>query len=440
MLVASRVIPLLAIIAVLAGCSASPEGRASLAAGRQAMTARSFREALGHFRAAVAQVPDSASAHQARGEAAEALGEFDEALEAYHAAARLAPSPDNRVRLGGLAARAGHFDLAAASLEDAEGPWQRHALVGTGVGAATLALCATQHWPQALRFWNICLPGGLSAGQAARAASRERVAGYRFEILLEAGRPDAALALARRRGWVHEDARYCEARDLPVSAETAALLAMLLQPQDADCLLAVGARAADDGLVRLGRLMLQDRVARSPSAQVREQAAWVLRYRLPATDPVKTAESLNVTGWRLQHSFRRPQDALEAYTRAVAADPAFSWPYHNIGRLYLEQDDVELARQWLTKALEVNPEHWRALLSLAVALHRAQRDDEALAAYSRAVAINPDHADTRASIGWILVKKGRDAEGLRELQAAVRLDPSLDRERRYLDSRRPRRP
>jgi tetratricopeptide (TPR) repeat protein len=266
------------------------------------------------------------------------------------------------------------------------------------------------------------------------------VAGYRFEILLEAGRPDAALALARRRGWVHEDTRYCEARDLPVSAETAALLAMLLQPQDADCLLAVGARAADDGLVRLGRLMLQDRVARSPSAQVREQAAWVLRYRLPATDPVKTAESLNVTGWRLQHSFRRPQDALEAYTRAVAADPAFSWPYHNIGRLYLEQDDVELARQWLTKALEVNPEHWRALLSLAVALHRAQRDDEALAAYSRAVAINPDHADTRASIGWILVKKGRDAEGLRELQAAVRLDPSLDRERRYLDSRRPRRP
>jgi tetratricopeptide (TPR) repeat protein len=438
--VASRVIALLALVGVLAGCGAAPEGRASLAAGRQAMAAKSFREALGHFRAAVAQVPDSATAQQARGEAAEALGEFDEALEAYHAAARLAPSSDNRGRLGALAARAGQLDLAAASLEDAEGPWRRHVVVAAGAGATTLVLCATRHWPQSLRLWNVCLPGGLNAGRAALAASRERVASYRFEILVEGGRAESALALARLRGWVREGARYCETRELPVSAETAALLAMLLQPHDADCLLPVGARAADDGLVRLGRLMLEDRVARSPSAQVRTQAAWLLRYRLPATDPAKTAESLNVTGWRLQHSFRRPQEALEAYTRAIAADPAFSWPYHNIGRLYLDQGDLDRARHWLTKAIEVNPNHWRALFSLGVASHRAQRYDEALAAYSRAVAMNPEDADARANIGWILVKIGRDAEGLRELQAAVRLDPSLDRERQYLDSRRPRRP
>jgi tetratricopeptide (TPR) repeat protein len=257
---------------------------------------------------------------------------------------------------------------------------------------------------------------------------------------VEAGRPDVALALARHRGWVREDTRYCEPRELPVSAETAALLAMLLQPQDADCLLHVGARAADGGLVRLGRLMLDNRAAHSPSAQVRAQAAWLLRYRLPATDPAKTAESLNVTGWRLQHSFRRPQEALEAYIRAIAADPAFSWPYHNIGRLYLDQGDLDHAHQWLTKAVEVNPNHWRALFSLGVASHRAERYDEALAAYARALAMNPEDADAHANIGWILVKTGRDAEGLRELRAAVRLDPSLDRERQYVDSRTPRRP
>ena len=406
---ASRVLSLLALLAVLAGCGASSEGQAALSAGRQAMAARSFREALEHFRVAVAQAPDSAIAHQARGEAAEVLGEFDEALEAFHAAARLAPSADNRVRLGGLAARAGQLDLAAAALEDAEGPWRQHALSGAGAGAATLAICATQHWPQALRLWNVCLPGGWSAGRAALEASQERVASYRFAILVEAGRTEAALALARRRGWVRKDTRYCEPRELQVSAETAALLAMLLQPQDADCLLPVGARAADGGLVRLGRLMLDNRAAHSPSAQVRAQAAWLLRYRLPATDPAKTAESLNVTGWRLQHRFRRPQDALEAYTRAIAVDPGFSWPYHNVGRLYLDQGDLDQARQWLTRALEVNPDHWRALVSLGLALHRAQRDDEALAAYSRAVAMDPDDAETRANIGWILVKTGNAA-------------------------------
>jgi len=435
--VVSRVLPLLVVVTLLAGCGAAGDGRAPLAAGRQAMAAASFREALEHFRTAVAQAPDSAAAQRGRGEAAEALGELDEALEAYRATVRLAPSADNRVRLGGLAARVGQPDLAAQALEDADGPWRRHALVGTGVGAVSVVICASRHWPQMLRFWNTCLPGGLTAGWAAQAASRERVASYRFEVLVEAGRVEAALALAHRRGWVRDGARYCAARDLPVAADTAALLAMLLQPQDADCLLPIGTRAGNDGLVRLGRLMLKDRAARSPSAQVREQATRVLRYHLPATDPSKRAESLNVTGRRLQHGFRQPQEALAAYTRAIAADPAFSWPYHNIGRLYLEQGDLDRARQWLTKALAVNPDHWRALLGLAVALERDRRYDEAVAAYSRAVGMNPDDANTRASLGWILVRTGRDVEGLRELRAAVRLDPSLDRERQYLDGRTP---
>jgi tetratricopeptide (TPR) repeat protein len=339
------------------------------------------------------------------------------------------------VRLGSVAARAGQLDLAAQSLDGADGPWRQHALVGAGVGAATLAMCLPRYWPQAAQLWNVCLSGAIDAGREAQAASRERIASYRFELLVEAGRRDAALALARSRGWVRDDARYCETTDPAVSAEVAALLAMLLQPQDADCLLPVGARIVDDGLVRLGRLMLQDRVERSTSPQVREQAAWVLRYRLPARDPSKVAESLNVTGWRLQHRFGRPQEALDAFNRAIAADPTFSWPYHNIGRLYLDAGDLEHARQWLARALEVNPDHWRAQFSFGVAAQRAQRYDEALAAFGRAAAMSPDDADTHASIGWILVKTGRDAEGVRELQLAVRLDPSLARERKYLDGR-----
>ena len=431
---AQRVIAILA-LCLLAGCGASREARASLDAGRRAMSAKSFNEALNHFRVAIAHAPADAAAHAARGDAAEALGEFDEALEAYRTATRLKPSATNRMRLGTIAARSGHLDVAAQALEGADGPWRQHALVGVAVGAATLAVCAPQHWPQVVQLWKVCLPGALNAGTSAQASSRERVANYRFEILVEAGQRDAALALARSRGWIRDDVNYCEPHDLPLSNETAALLAMLLQPQQADCLLSVGARAGDDGLVRLGRLMLQDRVERSASPEVREQAAWYLRYRLPATDPVKTAESLNVTGWRLQYRFRRPQEALNAFNRAIAADPAFSWPYHNIGRLYLDQGNLEQALPWLARAVEVNPNHWRAQFSLGIAAHKAKRYDDALAAYARAVAMSPDDADTHANIGWILVRTGRDAEGVRELQTAVRLDPSLDRERQYLDGR-----
>jgi tetratricopeptide (TPR) repeat protein len=433
--VAQSVIALLVLCLLLTGCSTSRETRAALDAGRRAMAARSFTEALNHFRLAIAYAPGDATAHAGRGDAAEALGQFDEALDAYQSAVRLKPSATNRLRLGTIAARSGHLDVAAEALEGADGPWRQHALVGAAVGAATLAVCAPQHWPQVVQLLKVCLPGALRAGTSAQASSRERVANYRFEILAEAGQRDAALALARSRGWIRDDVTYCQPHDLPLSNETAALLAMLLQPQHADCLLAVGARAGDDGLVRLGRLMLQDRVERSASPEVREQAAWYLRYRLPASDPSKTAESLNVTGWRLQYRFRRPQEALQAFNRAIAADPAFSWPYHNIGRLYLDQGNLEQALPWLAKAVEVNPNHWRAHFSLGVASHKAKRYDEALAAYARAAAMSPDDADTHANIGWILVKTGRDAEGVRELQTAVRLDPSLDRERQYLDGR-----
>jgi tetratricopeptide (TPR) repeat protein len=429
---APRVIALL-VLTLLTGCAGSREARASLDAGRRAVAARSFREALVHFRTAVQQAPDFPAAHVARGDAAEALGEFEEALAAYRHAVRLAPSHVTRLRLGSLAARTGQLELATQSLDGADGPWRQHALVGVGVGAARLAICMPRHWPQVGPLWRVCVSDALEAGQAARASSRERVASYRFELLVEAGARDAALALARQRGWVRDDASYCRADDLPVSASAAALLAMLLQPQDADCLVTVGARTADDGLVRLGRLMLTDRLERSASPEARAEAAWALRYRLPAADPAKLAESLNVTGWRLQHRFGQPPEALAAFQRAIAADPAFSWPYHNIGRLHLEQGDLEQARAWLAKAVEVNPNHWRAQLNLAVALQRARRHDEALAAYERAATMHPEDADTHASIGWLLVKTGRDAEGRRALQTAVRLDPDLERERQYLE-------
>jgi tetratricopeptide (TPR) repeat protein len=431
---APGVIALLA-LTLLAGCAGSREARASLEAGRRAVAAKSFRQALDHFRTAVAQAPDLAAAHVARGDAAEALGEFDEALAAYRAAVRLAPSPHTRLRLGNVAARAGQLDLAAQSLDGADGPWRQHVLIGVAIGAARMAVCTPQHWPQVGLLWKVCVSEALEAGQAARASSSERVASYRFELLVEAGEHDTALALARQRGWVREGVRYCEAYGLPVSATAAALLAMLLQSQDADCLLPSGTRTGDDGLVRLGRMMLADRLERSTSPEVRAQAAWVLRYRLPGTDPAKLAESLNVTGWRLQHRFGQPQEAVAVFQRAIAADPSFSWPYHNIGRVYLNQGDLEQARVWLTRAVEVNPDHWRAQFNLAVALHQARRDDEALAAYERAAAMNPEDADTHANIGWILLKTGRDAEGIRALQTAVRLDPDLERERQYLDGR-----
>jgi tetratricopeptide (TPR) repeat protein len=424
-----RALLALAVVVLCAGCGPSGTARASMQEGQRAMAARAFRPALVHFRAAVADAPDYAPAQLGRGEAAETLGEFDEALEAYRAAAALAAS--HRIALGAMAERMGQDALALQALEGADGSWFRHALYGGLTGAAVATACVAQQWPQVGAVWS-CIPISIARGRLTFETSRDAVAAYRFQILVESGQRERAVELARSRGWVRPGLDYCEAPNLPVSHETAALLAMLLQPDRADCLLPVGRAVGDDGLVRLGRLILRDRLERSRRPEVREQATWDLQYRLPAADPAKLAESLNVVGWRLQHRFKNPTEALAVFQKAIASDPAFSWPYHNIGRLYMDQNDHARAREWLLKAIEVNPNHWRAQFSLGVATHRLQRYEEALVAYTRAAGMNPSDADTHANLGWVLLKLGRRTEAIRELQTAVQLDPALDAERRYL--------
>src|SRR5258706_91156 len=68
-------------------------------------------------------------------------------------------------------------------------------------------------------------------------ASREEVARWVFRILVEEGRRNRALAFARERGWLREDVEYCGHHALPIDDETSALLAILTQPERADCAL-----------------------------------------------------------------------------------------------------------------------------------------------------------------------------------------------------------
>jgi tetratricopeptide (TPR) repeat protein len=424
----------LGLLVLLAGCGMSAEARAALDSGRQTMKQGEPRVALEYFRNATRIAPDSAETQLALGEASETLGEFDEALVAYQAAARRAPSPTTWLRLGEMADRMGRVDLAIQSLDKAHGPWRQHAWGGIKYGAATLVACVPTAWPSISALWSQCLPAGLQSGRAYFRASRERVSEYIFRILVETSQRDKAVAIAQARAWLRDGADYCRARDLPVSGETTALLAMLLHPDRADCAVGVGADIVDDGLARLGRMVLLDRVKNSTQPEARARAEWLLRYRLPDHEITKLAESLNVTGWRLQNRLKKPAEALDVYKKAIAADPRFSWPYHNIGRLYLTQQDDQQALVWLTKALEINPNHLRAQFNQGFAATRLKRYDEALSAYGRVLAMDPGDADAHANAGWILLKVGRQTEGLRELQVAVRLNPRLERERSYLNA------
>jgi len=113
----------------------------------------------------------------------------------------------------------------------------------------------------------------------------------------------------------------------------------------------------------------------------------------------------------------------------------FSWPYNNIGLLYLNQNDDEQALAWFTKAIEINPNHLRAIHNQGRAAHKLKRYDQAATAYSRTIAIDPTYAEAHANLGRVLIEAGRHTEGYRELQVAVSLDPGLEQEQRFLNAR-----
>ena len=212
-------------------------------------------------------------------------------------------------------------------------------------------------------------------------------------------------------------------------------LAEAISREQTDCLLSLGRTLTDGGLVRLSRLVLLDRSRHSADPKVRREALAFLRERLPAHDVPKVAESLNIAAYNLQHRFGDPGDAAAVYQRAIAADPEFSWPPANLGRLYMDMDEPELGLEWLQTAVRLDPNHFRAWVNLGLALYSLRRYDEAVPAYRAALGLSPNDAIVHAYLGRSLLSLGHDGEGVRELQTAVRLDPSLTEERDLLGRR-----
>lgn len=332
------------------------------------------------FRTVLSLAPSSVSAQIWRGRAAEVIGEFDEALQSYRAVAQLEPSPEHSFLLGVFAERMGETSLAVASLK-----------------------------------------ASLADDPGERSVRAEHL----FRVLIETEDREAALALAREMNWVRPGVDYCEYAVDDFSEETQALLAMLIQPERADCLLPVGKSLTDGGLVRLARLVLVDRVQHSTDQKVREQAAAFLRHRLPDHTIRKLAESLNIVGYNLQFSFGLPEQAITVYVHATVADPSFTWPYSNIGNVYKNKEEYAQAIEWFRKAVTINPNHWRAQFNLGYAAFSLKRYDEALEALLQAVALNPDDAYGHSNLGRLLLNFGEEDEAIRHLRIAMRLDPHV---------------
>ena len=89
-----------------------------------------------------------------------------------------------------------------------------------------------------------------------------------------------------------------------------------------------------------------------------------------------------------------------------------------------EDEDVDTAREWYLRCIEVDPKHADAHVNLGRLLHEGDRPDAAQIHYKLALAARPDDAIAAFNLGVALEDLDQNAESIEAYQIAIRLDPS----------------
>ena len=116
-----------------------------------------------------------------------------------------------------------------------------------------------------------------------------------------------------------------------------------------------------------------------------------------------------------------PEEAVDAYRRAIDLDPEHADAHVNLGRLLHEQRAPAVAEQHYRAALQVDPNHETAAFNLGVALEDLGRTADAIQAYEQTLEIDPENADAHYNLAGILEKRGDKSGALRHLTAYRRL-------------------
>jgi len=152
------------------------------------------------------------------------------------------------------------------------------------------------------------------------------------------------------------------------------------------------------------------------AAPLARQAAATARRANPEPD----ADEWYELGCELELS-SSPDEARDAYRRAIELAPGHAEAHMNLGRLLHEAGRTEAAEAHYRLALEARPQDGTAAFNLGVALEDLGRNEDAVQAYERALASDPACADAHYNLGCLLEKMGRRTAALRHLKSYRRL-------------------
>jgi tetratricopeptide (TPR) repeat protein len=122
-------------------------------------------------------------------------------------------------------------------------------------------------------------------------------------------------------------------------------------------------------------------------------------------------------------SSNRPQEALAAFDRAHALDPANAMPLVDAATVYLEAGDRDHAAEAFNEALQIDPGTARAHNGLAIVAAARGRYDDAIDHWKHALATDPNDYQTLYNLGDLLVRVGRAKDARPYWERYVRAAP-----------------
>lgn len=140
-------------------------------------------------------------------------------------------------------------------------------------------------------------------------------------------------------------------------------------------------------------------------------------------------DSLNVDTLELMlrlHTSLRDISSMETVALLIMQlDPDNVLALEQMGMLSLRQNCLPGARDYLTRATELNPGHWSAWNGLGIVADREEQHEEAQAYFLQALALLPGHPQILANLGWSLLLEGHYELAETRLRASLQAAPEI---------------
>ncbi len=185
-----------------------------------------------------------------------------------------------------------------------------------------------------------------------------------------------------------------------------------------------GDRPGAERLLReaLGRGVASDRIRRELARHLAESGrAEEALAILPAV--TQDIETLTTRGVVLAQTGRL-QEARDAFSRALAADPNDARVLVQLANLSLREKNASAAKTWAQKALQADPRAASAWSALGAAQVQLGEEREALESWSRAVAEDPAQYDSLFNLAVLKGRMGRVEEARQALERFLASAPA----------------